>query len=185
MWTEPRIDNLLLTIVPHQPRMFRSSAVPWALQLTCGQSIMISLSQLPPAQSLSAVAVTLYARARIVKRAGIVRLCPTLHWRMKPKEWPWYGLWSIFDLNDLQRPEASCFITVYCSSLSYLYWSLKNDLGMAFGAFLVWASCSIWKRLISSLYGVRAHCASLPYFALKPKKCHWYGLWSIFGLNVL
>ena len=79
MWTEPRIDNLLLTIVPHQPRMFRSSAVPWALQLTCGQSIMISLSQLPPAQSLSAVAVTLYARARIVKRAGIVRLCPTLH----------------------------------------------------------------------------------------------------------
>ena len=80
MWTESKIDNLLLTIVPHQPRMFRSSAVPWALQLTCGQSIMISLSQLPPAQSLSAVvAVTLYARARIVKRAGIVRLCPTLH----------------------------------------------------------------------------------------------------------
>ena len=198
MWTEPRIDNLLLTIVPHQSRMFRSSAVPWALQLTCGQSIMISLSQLPPAQSLSAVAVTLYARALIVKRAGIVRLCPTLHWRMKPKEWPWYGLWSIFGLNVLQHPEASCFIIVWracalwvfvllcteayrmtlvwplehlwlerlaasrsvlfhhsmaCSRIERLcltlHRSLKNDLGMAFGASLIWTSCSVQKRLVS------------------------------------
>ena len=66
-----------------------------------------------------------------------------------------------------------------------LQWCLENDLDMAFGASLVWTSCSVRKRLDSSLYGMRAHCASLPYFALKPKEWPWYGFWSIFGLNVL
>ena len=192
MWTEPRIDNLLLTIVPHQSRMFRSSAVPWALQLTCGQSIMISLSQLPPAQSLSAVAVTLYARALIVKRAGIVRLCPTLHWRMKPKEWPWYGLWSIFDLNVLQRPEASCFIIVWRTRIVRLFptlhWSLYYDLDK-YGLWSIFnlnvlqhpeASCCIivWRARIVRLFPTL-------HWRMKPKEWPWYGLWSIFGLNVL
>ena len=36
-----------------------------------------------------------------------------------------------------------------------LHWSLKNDLGMAFGASLVWTSCSIRKRLVSSARIVR------------------------------
>ena len=114
--------------------MFRASSVPWALQLTCGQSIMISLSQLPPAQSHSAVPVTLYARVHS-KAGGHCASLP--YFALKPKEWPWYGLWSIFGLNVLQRLGASCrSVSVFfhhsmaCAQIMRLCPTLHWSLGM-------------------------------------------------------